>query len=169
MPYYAGLDRADTPNPIKRGRDREVYTVCFVATERGPNEIRELITDVRAKLSVPDGVEIKGGSSPAWVQAGILQALVQTDVRVAAVLYEKVDPTRTPDAPSDIIRFQEGFALELFDAFAQRYRFARLWCDEDVEGKKRQLEFETALQRVHRKWHGDARFSARHRCAMLRL
>lgn len=166
MPIYtAGLDRSETPNPKKRKTGREFYTVCIAAFESPVEELEAILASVRYECGRSARAEFRGHDDPEAVQLKVLHAVAHLEPMVGVALYEKVSAQQLEQEqfilqPTEL---QFNASLTLLEKFFARYQIIRLWCDEDIKGKEKQEEFETAAERLHRAAYPNTRMKVRHK------
>lgn len=168
MPIYiAGLDRSETPNPKKRKTGLEFYTICIAAFEVPLEELEAVLAGVRQECGKPAHAEFRGHDDPEAVQLKVLRAVAPLNPVVGVALYEKAAATQLQQEHSRIepAMFQVTASLALLEMFFTRYQLSRLWCDEDIKGKAKQEEFETAAERLHRAAYPGTRMKVRHKAS----
>lgn len=162
MPLYCGLDRSGTPDPKERRAGRELYVTGFAAVPVDVEIVRSALTDLRHECGMAATQEFHGRSCPEWIQTKVLNTAQDLGLRVAVSIYEKVQATPGSHSHENAAHFQSRVALELLERFVQQHQLARLWCDEDIQGKVQQKAFETAAEQCHRLAWPDTRMRARH-------
>lgn len=163
MPLLVGLDRSGTPDPRERKASQELYVVCFAAVEVTLEALRTDFSAPRQECGMAFDEEFRGRNCPEWVQDRLLEAAQKMNLRVAASIYEKVPATQGRLVARSAADFQAEAALKLFARFVRDHQVSGLWCDEDIEGQKRQKAFETEASRIHRLAWPDTRLKVRHK------
>jgi len=153
MPLYAGLDCSGTPNLEGEDGRHDPYTPCVVALEAERlRALQDSLAILRARYNMVAGQEYHGHSMSEEMQADFLEITRAEGMLVGALLIDKAATRQNwrgivLPSPADFQMLAMRAGLE---AFVSSYCLTRLWCDEDIRGKKRQKQMTTEILRVHR-------------------
>jgi len=125
----------------------DLYAPCIVAVQDA--EIVNLpMADLRKQFGMAQDEEFHGHECSAEMLISILELVLEFQIRVGALLIDK-SAGAIPPPP----HFAAVSALRLLNDYLPGSCLNRLWCDEDIKGKKPQAAFKTQVARLHRQIH----------------
>lgn len=148
---YAGLDWSGTPN-LKGMDSRHDPYVVVVAGVEDVERFTQAMRGLRFGFGMKAEAEFHAHNMPEEHSVQVVEAAQEAGLAVGALLVDKALTRQTQDAlalpsPPDL---QALAALAVVEVFVRRYSLTELRFDEDIQGRKRQQEFVTAVKRIHR-------------------
>lgn len=125
----------------------DLYTPCIVAVQDA-GIVNLPMADLRKRFGMGQDEEFHGHECSTEMLISILELALELHIRVGALLIDKsVAPIPSP------AHFASLSALRLLNDYLPGTCLSRLWCDEDIKGKKSQAAFKTCIARLQRQFH----------------
>lgn len=177
--WVAGFDCSGTPNFVREAGNHDPYTLCVVAVPHDIVRIKNLqdsLAAVRARFQMSEEQEFRAHGMKEEMQADVLEVILAQQLLVGALLVDKAS-TRARSQYQDVLPspsdFQVMAALAALQPMMQRCCIARLYCDEDIQGREKQRELVIALHQCQRlAWPNTrlkVRFLASHRELLVQM
>ena len=152
------MDWSGTSYQKKRGMGPDFYIPCIAGFPCTLETLTEAFREAKTNVGLSQAVEIHAHDLPEEILTVVLKALVNLEMRVGARILDKGTaeyPCGRAALPAPI-DFAAEAALSIMRPFAAHYEISRIWYDRDIQGQKREKEFETAVKRLSReRWqHG---------------
>ena len=157
MPLYAGWDTSGPTASVRRPRGRDIYVSCVVMMD-DPQQLTEAFRRVRSQCGMASADELRGHRVPPRVQLAALEAVVEMDVRVGALIYDKGAMRLQGESLPSPSHFHRVAASALLEQILPIYPISRLLCDEEIQGEE-QRTFITEIKRINRQLQPQVRLS----------
>jgi len=155
---HVGMDASGTPDLMGTNAWHDPYVVCLAGVE-DITLLADLLATVRKRFGIRAAQEFHAHQLPEEIICAVLTSADEAGMVIGALLLDKVATRRAREAielpPPALL--QEQAALALLEDFIDRYVLEELHFDEDIQGRKRQSVFSTAVKRLHRaRWPGQS-------------
>ena len=144
---YAGGDWSGTPDAPRKAVD--IYSFCLAAFT-DLDLLNQASERVRLELGMKRDTEFHGHEMSDAMIAAVLEMALELDVRMRIVVINKtaMPLSGIPELPIPA-QFAGLLALRLLRRFLPDSPIRKLWCDEDIERKTAQREFEGRVRTLN--------------------
>ena len=153
---FSGLDRSGTPNAPDENSLKEnvpeIYLACAVCVPDS-EAVDRYFADWRQRCGFPKTYEFHSRyGSTALILEGVQFALA--NAQISAVFFDK-ERLQSELGGSVYERpnlLTAAIGLIAIEDVLQQSQLKKIWCDEDIQGKEDQKEFDTAVKRFARSY-----------------
>lgn len=142
---YGGLDWSGTPD---RNNEIPLYVPCVVAV-REVEKVSELFATLRREFRMKQIEEFRGSKATGEKLAAVLNAGLQLEFHVGALL---IDKTASSIIPGTKAAFVTLSAKRLLNQFMPHHALHRLWCDDEDLSKSEKHRFKNDTSRMGREY-----------------
>ena len=140
---YGGLDCSGTPDG---NMQIPLYVPCIVAVPNA-EKLSELFAELRRQFHMKQTEEFRGSKASGEKLAAVLNAGLQLDFCVGALM---IDKTTSRIIPRPKTAFVTLAAKRLLGRFTPLEELNRLWCDDEDLEKSEELRFKKDVARMAR-------------------